>query len=45
MSTLPVVLRKIKGFEIIEGNIEDDKFIEKCTITTRLPSNGFYRHR
>jgi len=29
MFSLPVVLPKIKGFEIIEGDIEDDKVTEK----------------
>ena len=39
MLALPVVLPKIKGFDIIEGDIEDDGVTEK---NVQLPSS---RHR
>ena len=45
MLALPVVLPKIKGFDIIEGDIEDDVVTEKMynyhPIVIQLPLNGF----
>ena len=45
MLALPVVLLKIKGFDIIKGDIEDDVVTEKMynyhPIVIQLPSNGF----
>ena len=40
MLALHVVLPKIKDFEIIEGDIEDEKVTEKDVITIQLPLDG-----